>query len=50
MPLTALDELCKAAEERNDDRYAALAELVFGTAAFSDRKNVPGARFVDIRA
>ena len=28
MPLTALDELRKAAEERNDDRYAALADIV----------------------
>ena len=28
MPLTALDELRKAAEERNDDRYIALADIV----------------------
>ena len=28
MPLTALDELRKAAEERNDDRYTALADIV----------------------
>ena len=28
MPLTALDELRKAAEERNDDRYVALADIV----------------------
>ena len=28
MPLTALDELRKAAEERNDDRYAALSDIV----------------------
>ena len=28
MPLTALDELRKAAAERNDERYNALADIV----------------------
>lgn len=28
MPLTALDELRKAAAERNDERYIALADIV----------------------
>ena len=38
MPLTALDELRKAAEERNDDRYIALADIVDAHQDYGVRK------------